>query len=53
MAPKKAKKTADSINSRLALGTFDISLVANLLSVMNPQYVADSCGLHSDEVWQS
>jgi hypothetical protein len=33
MAPKKAKKTADSINSRLALGTLQKPLTANLLRV--------------------
>jgi len=52
MAPKKAKKTADSINSRLALGTFQRPLIANFaVCMMNPQFVADSCCLHSDEVW--
>jgi hypothetical protein len=45
MAPKKAKKTADSINSRLALGTFFTLPFSCEFAVCDetPQYVADSC----------
>lgn len=37
MAPKKAKKTADSINSRLALGTLHRLLPSDLSVWGNPQ----------------